>query len=99
MQGGRHIYGSGLYSHHLTVKNASAAERAFTSADSERFDVSSITDIIKTMMASEDNTAYRVYAVVAPAIAGQFKYAKPGQIISAIKELGFYRVWEAGSRR
>ena len=58
-------------------------------------DVSSITDIIKTMMASEDNTAYRVYAVVAPAIAGQFKYAKPGQIISAIKELGFYQVWEA----
>jgi len=57
-------------------------------------DVSSITDIIKTIMASENNEKFKVYAIVAPAIAGQFKYAKPGQVITAIKELGFYGVEE-----
>lgn len=46
-------------------------------------------------MVSENNERYHVYAVVAPAIAGQFQYAKPGQIISAIKELGFFAVEEA----
>lgn len=58
-------------------------------------DVSSITDIIKMIMASENNEKYKVHAVVAPAIAGQFKYAKPGQIITAIRTLGFHAVEEA----
>ena len=57
-------------------------------------DVSSIVDIIKTIMASENNRKYRAYAIVAPAIAGQFSYAKPGQVVSAIRELGFYDVEE-----
>lgn len=57
-------------------------------------DVSSITDIIKTIISSENNEKYRVHAIVAPAIAGQFKYAKQGQIISAIRELGFFAVEE-----
>ena len=58
-------------------------------------DVSSITDVIKTIMASENNEKFKVYAVVAPAIASQFTYAKPGQVITAIKEVGFYGVEEA----
>lgn len=58
-------------------------------------DVSSITDVIKTIMASENNEKFKVYAVVAPAIASQFTYAKPGQVITAIKEVGFYAVEEA----
>jgi [FeFe] hydrogenase (group B1/B3) len=58
-------------------------------------DVSSITDVIKTIMASENNEKFRVYAVVAPAIASQFKYAEIGQIITAIKKIGFYSVEEA----
>ncbi len=58
-------------------------------------DVSSITDVIKTIMASKDNTEFRVHAVVAPAIAGQFTYAEPGQVLSAIKEIGFYSIEEA----
>ncbi len=58
-------------------------------------DVSSITDVIKTIMASENNEKFKVYAVVAPAIASQFTYAKTGQIITAIKEVGFYGVEEA----
>lgn len=58
-------------------------------------DVSSITDVIKTIMESENNEKFKVYAVVAPAIASQFTYAKTGQIITAIKEIGFYAVEEA----
>lgn len=58
-------------------------------------DVSSIVDVIHTIKESEDNKKYKVYAMVAPAIASQFTYAKMGQVITAIKELGFYTVTEA----
>lgn len=57
-------------------------------------DVSSITNIIKTIVDSDNNKNYHVHAIVAPAIAGQFQYAKAGQLISAIRELGFYAVEE-----
>jgi len=36
-----------------------------------------------------------VYAIVAPAIASQFRFAKTGQVISGIKHLGFTNVVEA----
>ena len=36
-----------------------------------------------------------MYAVVAPSISSQFTYAKLGQVISGLKELGFYTVVEA----
>lgn len=58
-------------------------------------DTSSIVDVIHTLIGSENNDKYKVYAVVAPAIASQFSYAELGQVISAIKELGFYKVHEA----
>ena len=57
-------------------------------------DVSSITDIIRTIIASEGGTKFKVHAIVAPAIAGQFKYARTGQIVAAMKELGFDYVEE-----
>ena len=37
----------------------------------------------------------KVYAVVAPAISSQFKYAKIGQVITGLKNLGFDAVVEA----
>ena len=37
----------------------------------------------------------RVYAVVAPSISGQFSYAKLGQVVTALKMLGFHTVIEA----
>ncbi len=37
----------------------------------------------------------KVYAVVAPSISSQFSYAKLGQVISGLKELGFHDVIEA----
>ncbi len=58
-------------------------------------DVSSIVDVINTIIRSENNTKYKVYAMVAPAIASQFTYAKLEQVITAIQELGFYSVEEA----
>lgn len=58
-------------------------------------DKSFILDVINIIKGSADNTEYKVYAVVAPAIASQFRYAKLGQVIKGIKELGFYTVVEA----
>ena len=37
----------------------------------------------------------RVYAILAPSIASQFSYAKTGQVVSGLKELGFHDVIEA----
>ena len=58
-------------------------------------DKSYILDAIKYIRESENNTKYHVYAVVAPSISSQFRYAKLGQVITALKKLGFYNVVEA----
>ncbi len=58
-------------------------------------DKSYILDAINIIKESNDNKEYKVFAVVAPAISSQFKYAKLGQVIAGLKELGFYTVIEA----
>lgn len=58
-------------------------------------DKSFIIDAINLIKGSQNNEKYKVYAVVAPSIAGQFTYAKLGQVVSGIKALGFYSVVEA----
>ena len=58
-------------------------------------DKSSILDVIKFIKESDENKNYKVYAMVAPSIASQFTYAKFGQVITGLKELGFHSVWEA----
>lgn len=58
-------------------------------------DRSYILDVIKMIKESENNTKYKVYAVVAPSISSQFSYAKLGQVITGIKKLGFFSVVEA----
>ena len=58
-------------------------------------DKSYILDVIDLIKKSENNTKYKVYAIVAPSIASQFTYAKLGQVITGLKELGFYTVIEA----
>ena len=58
-------------------------------------DKSYILDVIDYIKGSKNNTEYKVYAVVAPSIASQFVYAKLGQVLSGIKELGFYEIVEA----
>lgn len=57
-------------------------------------DKSFILDVIKLLKESKNNTRYKVYAVVAPSIASQFTDVKLGQVITAIKELGFFTVIE-----
>ena len=49
-------------------------------------------DLIKK---SDNNKNYKVYAMVAPTISSQFTYAKLGQVIAGLKELGFFTVVEA----
>lgn len=58
-------------------------------------DVSYITDVIRMIKESRDNTVYKTYAVVAPSISSQFTYAKLGQVVTGLKELGFFSVIEA----
>ena len=58
-------------------------------------DKSYILDVIDIIKKSENNTKYKVFAVVAPAISSQFTYAKLGQLISGLKVLGFHTVIEA----
>ena len=58
-------------------------------------DKSYILDVIDIIKKSENNKKYKVYAVVAPSISSQFRYAKLGQVITGLKELGFHTVVEA----
>ena len=58
-------------------------------------DKSFIINVIDMIKKSNNNKDYKVYAVVAPSISSQFRYANLGQVITGIKELGFYTVVEA----
>ena len=58
-------------------------------------DKSFILDAIDIIKKSENNTKYKVFAVIAPSISSQFTYAKLGQVISGLKKLGFHTVVEA----
>ena len=58
-------------------------------------DKSFIIDVIDIIKKSKNNANYKVYAVVAPTISSQFKYAKLGQVITGLKKLGFHTVIEA----
>ena len=58
-------------------------------------DKSYILNVIDMIKKSESNTKYKMYAVVAPSISSQFTYAKLGQVVSGLKELGFHTVVEA----
>jgi len=58
-------------------------------------DKSFILNVIDLIKKSDHNRKYKVYAVVAPSISSQFVYAKLGQVIAAIKKLGFFHVVEA----
>lgn len=54
-----------------------------------------ILNVIDMLKKSNNNNDYKVYAIVAPSISSQFTYAKLGQVITGLKELGFYTVVEA----
>ncbi|MBQ7793480.1 MAG: 4Fe-4S dicluster domain-containing protein [Clostridia bacterium] len=56
-------------------------------------DKSYILDAISLLKQKEQGV--KVYAIVAPSISSQFTYAKLGQVIKGLKELGFHAVVEA----
>lgn len=43
----------------------------------------------------KNQESHKVYAVVAPSVSSQFTYAKLGQVIAGLKQLGFHTVIEA----
>lgn len=57
-------------------------------------DKSYILDAIELLKGSDGNRRYKVYAMVAPSVSSQFSYAKLGQVVSGLKELGFHTVIE-----
>ena len=52
-------------------------------------------NVVDLLKKSVQNANFRLYAVVAPSISSQFTYARLGQVISGLKELGFHTVVEA----
>ncbi len=58
-------------------------------------DTSSIVDVVNSLKESTRKDANNpTIAIVAPSIGSQFLYAKTGQVISGIRKLGFYEVYE-----
>lgn len=57
-------------------------------------DKSYILDAVEILKGSDSNKNYKTYAIVAPSISSQFTYAKLGQVITGLKELGFFTVIE-----
>ncbi|TCO74970.1 4Fe-4S dicluster domain-containing protein [Marinisporobacter balticus] len=58
-------------------------------------DKSFIVETIDLLKKSKEEKNLHLYAVIAPAVASQFKDVKIGQVITAIKKLGFHDVVEA----
>lgn len=58
-------------------------------------DKSFLLNVIDLLKKSEQGKKTKVYAVVAPSISSQFTYAKLGQVVTGLKELGFHTVVEA----
>ncbi len=58
-------------------------------------DKSYILNVIDILKKAKESKPYKVYALVAPSISSQFSYAKLGQVVSGLKELGFHTVVEA----
>ena len=51
-------------------------------------------ELLKGSRAYSKDSDYDVYAIVAPSISSQFSYAKLGQIVTGLKNLGFHDVIE-----
>ena len=58
-------------------------------------DISYCKEIIQMLKESDNNKNFNIYAIVAPSIGGNFIEVKNGQVISALKQIGFHDVVEA----
>lgn len=57
-------------------------------------DKSYILNVIDMLKGSHGNQNYKIYALVAPSVSSQFSFARLGQVIKGMKELGFHTVVE-----
>lgn len=57
-------------------------------------DKSFILDALQILKDSDGNKKYKVYALIAPSIVAQFRYARIEQIVTGMKQLGFHQVIE-----
>lgn len=57
-------------------------------------DKSFILDALQILKDSDGNKKYKVYAIIAPSIVAQFRYARIEQIVTGMKQLGFHQVIE-----
>ncbi len=57
-------------------------------------DKSYILDALDILKNSDGNKNYKVYALIAPAIVAQFNYARIEQVVTGVKNLGFFDVIE-----
>lgn len=57
-------------------------------------DKSFVVDVVNLMKESKEKDGPHVYAIIAPAIASQFSYARVEQVVTGIKMLGFHDVVE-----
>ncbi|MDP4177383.1 MAG: 4Fe-4S dicluster domain-containing protein [Bacillota bacterium] len=57
-------------------------------------DKSFVVDIVNMLKEAKEKKDFHVYAIMAPAISSQFTYAKIGQVVTAIRQLGFHDVIE-----
>ena len=57
-------------------------------------DKSFILDAIDYMQKSDENRNFKVYALIAPAIADSFREYSLGQVVTGLKKMGFYDVIE-----
>lgn len=58
-------------------------------------DKSFILDVVDILKRKANGESFKLYAVVAPSISSQFTYAKLGQVVTGLKEIGFDTVIEA----
>lgn len=57
-------------------------------------DKSFIVDVVKMLKESNNNENYKMYAIVAPSISSQFDKLTLGQVVTGIKQCGFFSVIE-----
>ena len=57
-------------------------------------DKSYVVNVLDLIKKSENNTKYKVYAIVAPAISSQFTEVKIEQVINGIEKIGFFHAVE-----
>lgn len=62
-------------------------------------DKSDITQVIRLLLDSQDNTAYRVYAVAAPSMASQYPSAAPEKVAAASMPWDSTRWWRLPGAR